>query len=91
MAPPKIGPITPPIPTMTTETDRNCGRHFGGTAPIIITIVPLNLPAEPTPAIARPTMKVALDWARAEIKVPMLKMNMKTRNVVYDRRSAVSV
>jgi hypothetical protein len=52
---------------------------------MIITIVPLKSPADPTPATARPTMNALLLFARAEMSVPIQNTNMKARNVFYAR------
>ena len=44
---------------------------------------PVAAPAAPTPAIARPTMKVVGPWATAHIRLPSSKTNMVPRKDIF--------
>jgi hypothetical protein len=57
----------------------NRGLFFSGTVFAMMRTAPLKIPADPTPAMARPTINVVLFGATAQIKLPTSKMKMATR------------
>lgn len=49
----------------------------------MIVYAPLPIPAPPMPATARPTMRVVLFLATAQIKEPTSKIKIETRKVLF--------
>jgi hypothetical protein len=54
---------------------------FVGRADVIIVIEPLANPADPTPAMTRPTMNIGDDWAAPQMADPSSKMIKHERKV----------
>ena len=54
---------------------------INGTAPLMMVIPPFMIPAEPSPAIARPPMKSDEELATAHIREPNSKNAKYTRKV----------
>lgn len=69
---PKVDPISPTY----------MGLLASGTICAIITVAPENMPADPIPAIARPTMKASELGAPPQTADPTSKMRIAIRKMV---------
>jgi hypothetical protein len=49
----------------------------------MVVTAPLDMPADPTPAMTRPTINMADDWAAPHKADPTSKSTKKVRNVHY--------
>jgi len=72
-APPSNGPITEEIPKTAPKNPWNIGRFANGIVCTIMTTVPENRPAEPRPAMARPTMRAFDVGAEPQMADPTSK------------------
>ena len=79
MTPPTTGPTTAPTPYTMPRAPRYCGSFLTGKEADKRTRFPLDSPAAPSPATARPAAKAAEFGARAHIKEPISKMANATR------------
>lgn len=70
---PKIDPISP----------TKMGRLASGTICATITVAPENMPADPIPAIARPTMKALEFGAPPQMADPTSKISIAIRKTVF--------
>jgi hypothetical protein len=58
----------------------NFACALGGSTAEMIVSAPFEMPEDPTPAMARPTMNMAEDWAAPHSAEPISKMMKKIRN-----------
>lgn len=65
-----IGPATDAIPYIPPAKPIYVGRFARGEVWVMMSRAPENIPAEPDPAIARPTIKAVDEGATAHIKLP---------------------
>jgi hypothetical protein len=77
--PPIKGPATLAIPYIAPMKPVNIGLFCNGTLYAIIISAPENIPAEPTPAIALPTIKVIEFGAAPQIALPTSKMKIAVK------------
>ena len=73
------GPATEAMPYMPPISPKKIGRLTRGTVLAIVTRAPVKIPADPSPATARPTMKAVEVGATPQTKEPSSKMNNATR------------
>jgi hypothetical protein len=76
-APPSNGPMTDEIPKTAPKSPWNIGRFASGIVCTMMTMVPENRPAEPRPAMARPTMRAFEVGAEPQIADPISKRAMQ--------------
>jgi hypothetical protein len=77
--PPKTGPSTDEIPLLTPKREVYIGRFRRGTSGSMIIMLPVKMPAEPRPAMARPRMKAIEVGAAPQSAEPTSKT---TRNMM---------
>lgn len=80
-APPAKGPATAARTKQMLSIPSFIGLSRGGTETATIRKVPAATPAPPVPPIERPRMKTALFGARAQIAVPVSKMQRARRKI----------
>ena len=73
------GPSTDDIPKAIPKMDVKIGRLRKGTSGSIIIIPPEKIPADPSPAMARPMMKAVELGAAPQMAEPASKMTMEKR------------
>ena len=78
-APPKSGPATLAMPYMDPMMPVYVGRCRSGTAKEMMRIAPVNMPAAPRPAIARPIIKAVDVGAAPQTAEPTSKMSSAMR------------
>ena len=81
--PPKRGPITEARPKTAPMRPVKAGRLAGGTENAMMVYAPEAIPAPPAPAMARPTMRVVLLFATAQMREPTSKMKMAMRKLSF--------
>jgi len=77
--PPSNGPATEAMPYMAPMNPVYIGRLTSGTEYATIMSAPENIPALPTPAMARPTMRAIELGAIPQMRLPNSKMPMAMR------------
>ena len=82
-APPINGPTTLAIPYDAPMIPVNIGRLRGGAEYAMRVYAPVPMPAAPTPAMARPTMRVSELGATPQMRLPTSKMKMASRKVIF--------
>lgn len=77
---PSNGPTTEAIPYMPPMSPVNVGRLTKGTDVAMIKYAPEKIPADPRPAMARPTMRATLFGATPQMRDPTSKIATAIRN-----------
>jgi hypothetical protein len=88
--PPSSGPAIEAIPYIAPMMPVKTGLFSNGTLYAIITNAPLKIPAEPTPAIARPTISATDEGAAPHSALPISKMKIETRKTVLILKNVYS-
>lgn len=78
-APPISGPQTEAMPYILPSSAAYLARFSTGTDRVIMMKLPAKIPADPTPAMARPMIKAVEFGAAPQIADPSSKMMMATR------------
>jgi hypothetical protein len=78
-APPMSGPSTAAIPYVAPVKPNSCGRFSGDAEKPTIVNTPTATPEPPTPAIARPTIRVVGFLATPQTRLPISKMSKASR------------
>lgn len=73
------GPATDAIPYIPPSMLKNIGLFAGATVWAKVTIAPVKMPALPSPAIARPTIKVTESGATPQMREPSSKTKSAER------------
>lgn len=82
-ATPRMGPRTLAIPKTAPKRPNNAGRLCKGTTGINMLKAPCSIPALPSPAIARPTIRLMELGAAPQIAEPTSKIPMKVIKVHF--------
>ena len=77
------GPSTDDIPKAIPKMEVKIGRLRRGTSGSVIIIPPENIPADPSPAMARPMMKAAELGAAPQSADPASKMTIERRKTHF--------
>lgn len=80
-APPMSGPKATPSCPMAIFVAMNKGCRCGGRTAATTVNAPLMMPDAPKPAMARPTINIADDWAAPQIAEPTSKMKKNAKKV----------
>lgn len=78
-APPIRGPATEARPYMPPISPVNIGLFTSGTAYAIMTRAPENIPADPTPATARPMIRATEVGAAPQMTEPTSKIKIAVK------------
>lgn len=81
-APPSSGPMTDDIPNKAPTMPTKMGLFLNGTICVTMTVDPAVMPAQPTPAIARPMMKAVELGAAPHRAEPTSKTMMVMRYTI---------
>jgi len=81
-APPNSGPTTEDKPNTAPTTPCSTGRLFKGTTYVTTVMIPLNIPAEPSPATARPTINALEVGAEPQMIDPISKIPIHIKSTV---------
>ncbi|TDZ20095.1 hypothetical protein Cob_v007169 [Colletotrichum orbiculare MAFF 240422] len=90
-APPTNGPITSPMFENPIMMPMMTGLLASGTVLPMTVSAPLNSPADPMPATARPTMSIVEDVDTPQMREPTSKRKRKQRKIHFESRNVVPV
>jgi hypothetical protein len=78
-----MGAMTDETPNVMPKMEVNIGRFRRGTSGMMIIMPPEKMPADPRPAIARPTINAVEFGAAPQRADPTSKTTMEERNVHF--------